>query len=97
MTLGANYNYRSKATFYILSPRLPEEARNGLIQDGFGLLDARVTFDFASAPISVSVFGQNLADEEYIVSAQSFGAPISYVSAFSGIPRTCGVSLRYNY
>lgn len=58
-----------------------------LMQKAFGLLDASVTWHSAEDKWSLSVGGQNLTDEEYILSG--FNQPgIGYIIATRGIPRT---------
>lgn len=98
LTLGTTYSYRSEAQFYTLSPGLPESvAKDQLTQKGYGLLDARASLVLASLPLEFALYGQNLANKEYAVSAQSFAPPLSYASSFAGVPRTYGMSMKYKF
>jgi iron complex outermembrane receptor protein len=97
LTLNATYSYRSRATFYTLPAGLSPAANATLSQKGYGLVDARAAFELRSVPLTVAVYGQNLANKKYFNSASAFAPPLSYAVNFVGTPRTFGVSLEYKY
>jgi iron complex outermembrane receptor protein len=98
LTLGATYSYRSKAFYYPVSPgNSAAAAVAALSQKGFGLIDARASFEFANTPVVVTVFGANLANKKYTTSATNFAPPLSFAVNWPGAPRTYGVSLKYSY
>ncbi|WP_019528258.1 TonB-dependent receptor [Dasania marina] len=84
-----------------------DESESGIIvgtsqlNDDYGLWDASIALTqipFASGRAKVSLWGQNLTDEEYAVSNIGPFAPLgaSEISPF-GDPRTYGVTFTYEY
>jgi iron complex outermembrane receptor protein len=63
------------------------------IQGGFGMVDARVTQDFGSTGLLLSLWGRNLVDKQYIAYATDIAGPLGYVEVQPGVPRTYGVEL----
>ncbi len=58
--------------------------------------DARLNFDFARVPLTISVYGRNLTDKLYYLEKadlESFG----YVYEHVGDPRTFGAEFRYKF
>ena len=105
LTLNAGVEYAIPTNFATITPRLqwshlssqyatPFPSPNTLVP-GHDLLDARVTFDFASA-YKVEAFVNNLTDETYIATqiqnSSSADGGIIY-----GAPRTYGVRLRVEF
>lgn len=69
----------------------------GAFTDRYNLLDARIGVDnIAGSPLSLSVWGRNLADEEYERVATS-EAPHSIRAVLWGEPRSYGVDISYNF
>ena len=71
------------------------------VNDSYGLWDASIALSqipFAGGVVKVSLWGQNITDEEYAVSNigpfEVFGA--SEISPF-GDPRTYGLTINYQY
>ncbi len=65
---------------------------DGLSQEAYGLLNARLTFQSASQAWSVGLWGRNLTDEEY----RTWSSDVSDFGTYSdywGIPRSAGVDL----
>jgi outer membrane receptor protein involved in Fe transport len=80
------YSYRDDLTSVLVSPT------RGRIYDvdAYGLLDARLTLQPASGgPWSVTLYGKNLADEEYDVT-RNFFLPDNSIG-IAGQPRSYGV------
>lgn len=70
--------------------------------DAYTLLNARLTLAdiklrSSKGAFKVSLWGQNLTDEEYIVSAFPVGDPIVSVGQAFGTPRTTGVDVTYQF
>ncbi len=62
--------------------------------DAYGLLDASVTYERLASGWSVSLFGRNLADEEF----HDFGFDGgTHRAVWGGVPRTYGVELRADF
>ena len=91
---SVTYSYRSYALLFTPLPPLPLSAN---AQAGFGLLDARINFEFANVPLTLALYGQNLTNKQYLVSAVSFAAPLNFENAYPGNPRTWGGSIRYQF
>lgn len=87
VTLRGSYTYTSK--FYT-----DQLNRDWLAQDGYGLLDASVTFARGER-WQVSLWAKNLTDEEYIDFAADVGTLGSWV--FGGEPRRYGVEVRMSF
>lgn len=70
-------------------------------QEGYDVLNARITYRTPSGRWAFSVYGENLSDEEYFTNALESGVPTPGVDRvvpqfFVGAPRTWGVRFRYN-
>jgi iron complex outermembrane receptor protein len=63
-------------------------------QESYGLLDASVNYKNEKGNIVVSLFGRNLADEEYFDFALDNALT---TQTWGGMPRTYGVRLTYSY
>ena len=75
------------------------ESLNSSRQDGYGLLDARVTWYLPNGKTSISLSGTNLLDEEYFSSAIDLSggtAPISTITKYWGEPRRYLVEIRHS-
>ena len=85
-----NYSYKDD----ILS--IPE---NNLRIGSIGLVSGRIGMDFAGMgdnPVSVSLWGQNLTDEEYLIDSLPFET-FAYRTGVYGQPRSFGVALGYKF
>ena len=69
---------------------------NLLTQDGYGLLNARLTWVSPGESWEMSVFGTNLTDEEYIMASTNFES-LGLINATYATPTEWGVSLKYNF
>src|SRR5690606_11072935 len=61
---------------YITVPEVP--TKGPLTQQSFGLVNARLTFAIDSMDADISLFGKNLADEEYIVGGGNAETSVGY-------------------
>lgn len=86
IVLSANYSY-SGAFFY--------NPDNRLRQPAFGLLDAKISYEFAESA-KVSVWGTNITDKPWFMNiSQQTGSPGAVGSW--GAPRRYGVTLDYKF
>lgn len=84
-----NYSYMgARDTIYTLDPR----AR----VDSLGLLSARLGVSMADNKFEVSLFGNNLTDEDYATKIRSSGLAGGYFR-WAGIPRVIGVAATVRY
>ncbi len=63
-------------------------------QPAYGLIDASISYKTENEKLVVSLFGRNLADEEYFDFALDNALT---TQTWGGMPRTVGVRLTYNY
>lgn len=74
--------------------------RDALGQDGYTLLDARLTLSEIAlgdrAKVRTSVYGKNITDEEYILSGIDFGT-IGFAGAIFAEPATWGLDVTLEY
>jgi iron complex outermembrane receptor protein len=66
-------------------------------QDGYWLLNGRITLTDASEQYALSVWGANLTDEEYDVYAINLQGGFGFNYFMEGAPRTWGVELTYRF
>jgi iron complex outermembrane receptor protein len=97
LTLSPNYSWRSSEEYEAVPPGVSPTILSGLIQGGFGLVGARASFDFSHAPVTLALYGENLANKEYYASAAAFAPPLSFATGWVGPPRTYGLSVRYHF
>ena len=82
--------YSAKSDFYFDPANHPGE-----LEDGFGLLDASVTWRSVGDRWNVSLWGRNLTDEEY--RTHSILSNAAGTVDLWNLPRTYGVTLSWNY
>jgi outer membrane receptor protein involved in Fe transport len=66
-------------------------------QDAYGLLYAAAVFESYNRHWQVTLFGDNLTDEEYILGAGSNKPDFGLAWATYARPRTWGLSVRYSF
>ena len=68
------------------------------VEDGYGLLDLRLTFRPAAIEgFAVEVFGENVTDEEYLLDAGNTGDGFGIPTFIAGPPSTYGVILSKDF
>jgi iron complex outermembrane receptor protein len=67
------------------------------IQDGYGLLSARLTWESADAKWSAALFGTNLTDEEYFDGKLALQAALGREQGNIAAPRQWGLSFRRTF
>lgn len=87
--LGMRLSYNWTDEFF-------NDALNSVIirQEAYGLIDASVSYTNEKGNLQVSLFGRNLADEEYFDFALDNALT---TQTWGGMPRTFGVRLTYSY
>jgi outer membrane receptor protein involved in Fe transport len=70
---------------------------SGLEQDAFGLLHLQTGVYLNSINVEVSLFGYNLLDENYLVSAGNTGSLFGIPTFVPGNSRTVGVNLKLDF
>jgi outer membrane receptor protein involved in Fe transport len=102
-----NYSYRGDMISNTSNGRPDVRKHPAFNVDSVGLVGARVTLDLAATDMSISLWANNLTNEEYYLSGlgiyQSVDLPSGSVpvwgSSNSGIgnPRTFGIDATYNF
>jgi outer membrane receptor protein involved in Fe transport len=83
-----SYSYKTKMFF--------EDANTpGLKQDGYGLLELRVGIEYKK--ITLALWGSNLLEEKYIVSAGNTGSLFGDPTQIPGVPRMIGTKMRWRF
>ncbi len=90
LTLRADYSWRDD--MYKDAINTPE-----VKQSAHGLLFAAVNLESSNARWAITLFGDNLTDERYIVAGGSNKPDFGLAYATYARPRTWGLSARYNF
>jgi iron complex outermembrane receptor protein len=90
VTLRGDYSYRSSFSFQVGNDPLE-------IEDGYGLLNLRATFQTADERYGLSVYGLNVAGTDYLRSAQDSTADLGTAFGGPGAPAEWGVELRVRF
>ncbi len=95
LPVRAVVTYEESDDFFVSSDVLvPQNLRT---VEGYSLLNARVSFEL-SENLDLSVWGRNLAEDEYIQFATGNQNPFAiFSSAYLGAPRTFGADLSYTF
>ena len=67
------------------------------IQNGYGLLNARITQEIAAWNGKISLWGKNIADRHYISGADDFATQLGYAFTIPGPPATFGVEIEKRF
>ncbi len=87
--LRPSYNWRGHVYF-------EDENQPGIEQDGYGLFNLRAGWRFADH-WEVGVWGNNLADKEYLTDAGNTGLLFGIPTVIAGADRSYGVTLRAKF
>jgi iron complex outermembrane recepter protein len=90
--LTPRVDYRFQSDVFFTAFNLPLEE-----QDGYGLLNARLSWTDANKTFNVAVYGQNLTDEQYFTFGQNALAAQGVAFNYLGRPREYGVSVGYRF
>lgn len=84
-----NYSWRSQVYF-------EDENQPGIEQDGYGLVNLRAGWRF-NAQWEVALWGNNLADKQYLTDAGNTGLLFGIPTVIAGADRSYGVTLRAKF
>ena len=90
LDLSAAYVYQSRVYFHAAN----DDFRS---QDGYGLLEARATYTALSDKWSLSIFGENLLDENYLIDAGGLAEVLMSPITLAGLPRTYGLEMSIRF
>lgn len=85
-----SFSYRSKIYF--------EDANTeGLEQDGYGLLNVNTGINMLNPNINISIFANNILNEEYIISAGNTGSLFGVPTYIAGMPFMMGTKISWRF
>lgn len=88
---SANYSWQAAQSF-----RPDAVLQDSVSQKAYGLLDGRIAWEITSAKLELSVFGKNLTNKRYAISATNLES-IGYNNVFPGNPRLYGIQVRKSF
>ncbi|VAV95394.1 TonB-dependent receptor, partial [hydrothermal vent metagenome] len=90
LTLRGDYSYQS-------SQALDPANTAILIQDGYGLLNARMTLASSSSDWEISLYGRNITNELYLRSGGSTLDSFGIVEGSYGLPAEWGIATKFRF
>lgn len=90
LALQTDFNYVSE---HFLEPN----NRKYLAEDGYFLINGRITLLPTDGQWQVAVWGKNLGDEEYRSAAQDLALALGFSEIVMGMPRTWGLEFEYRF
>lgn len=88
-----DYQWRSKTD---LDPSI-RRGREQVMQDAYGLLNARIGFTLADYGVDVAAYGKNLTNKDYVGAVQGLAAALGYNQLLIGDPRTYGIVITKHF
>jgi len=90
MIFTPTYSFKSKVYF-------EDNNDADLVQDAHGLLNLNLAFRFHNQGLNVSLFANNVTNENVIISAGNTGLMFGLPTFVPGLPRTFGVRARWSF
>ena len=90
LTPRVEWAYRAEEMF--AEPEIPEGR-----QGGYGLVNARISYNLLDSQLQVAVWGRNLGDKRYVASVVPIVGPLGLLIQGYGTPRTFGGELTYTF
>ena len=98
LLVGGQYRYRSEHALAVdNTPVNSDDKIEGLFENGYDLVDARIVWSDVANRYSVGLYGQNLFDETYKTDGQEFSSIGNIRTVYFGAPRTVFVRLTARY
>jgi len=96
--LTPTYSWKSHIWFEDSNDLQPADPTlDRLEQDAYGLLNANLAFRLGKPGITLSVFGSNLLDKQFIISAGNTGMMFGVPTYVLGMPRMFGAKLTWKF
>jgi len=89
ITISADYVFQSEVFFHAANDRFRS-------QDDYGLLEARIALRAPDGKWQVSLFGENLLDEDYLIDAGGLAEVLLSPTTLAGLPMTFGIELQFD-
>lgn len=90
LTPRVEWAYRAAEMF--AEPEIPEGQ-----QGGYGLVNARLSYDFLDNQAQIALWGRNLGDKEYVNAEVPIVGAMGILVKGYGVPRTFGAELTYSF
>ena len=90
MAIQGDFHYRSKHFHSITKA-------DAVTEDGYHVINARLSWTSADEDWEVAVFVDNLTDENYIVQSFDLATILGWTEEYYGRPRWVGGSINYNF
>jgi len=102
MTIGTQLRYRSETALavdntYIVGNVGTTNRVDGLFQEGYTLVDARIVYESAERRWNIGVYAQNVFDQLYKTDGQDFSNIGSIRTVYYGAPRTVFVRAGFRF
>jgi iron complex outermembrane receptor protein len=92
---NVDYGFRSKVDY---QPDGHDANSAGyVIQDAYGLLNARVSQKVTAWKVNFGIWGKNLTNRQYNAGANDFSTSLGFAYTIPGLPRTFGVDARVSF
>jgi len=82
---------------YVDEHYLEPNNREFLAEDGYSIVNARLSLMPQSGPWEISAWVKNLSDEQYRTAAQDISLALGFSEIVTGQPRTWGIELEYRF
>lgn len=97
-TVRADYSYQGKTYQVGITQTITPAYVPYVTQNGYGLLNARISWDIANPNISLAVYGRNLTQTKYYAYQLDLAsAGLGYFISNAGIPRQYGVEATFRF
>lgn len=98
LTIGAQGRYRTRHALAVDNTAVNSMTEiEGLFEDGYGLVDARMVYENPSRRWNIGIYGNNLLNEVYKTDGQEFSSIGSIRTAYYGAPRTVFVRAGFRF
>jgi len=92
LRLHADYAWKDQVSHGLVPP-----GDRAVLEDAYGLLNARVGLQLNQPNLEFALWGRNLTDEEYLTGALDLYSALGFSVGYPGEPRVFGVSAMYRF
>jgi len=98
LRLSANYSYSGaeRQAPYLENALIPDDS-DLAVEGSYSLVSAKISYISESQDWEVSLWGNNLTDEQYLVERGDIAASMGFVYGRMGAPRMYGAEVKYLY
>jgi len=97
-TIRADYSFQGDTQQVGLTQTLTPALSQFVRQEGYGLLNARVSWDIDNPDLTIAIYGRNLTEEEYYTyQLDLVNAGLGYIVGNTGLPRQYGLEATFRF